>query len=78
MELGVVGGTKTANRTTTAIAGISDQCVRIGEGAMAGKNSAFTKPIVPLNTVAGPSARVIGVNDRGMERWGRGPEPSGE
>lgn len=50
------------------------QRVHIGEGSMVGMNSAVTEDVEPWTTVVGSPAKAIGLNVRGMEQWGRGPE----
>jgi UDP-N-acetylglucosamine acyltransferase len=50
------------------------QHVNIGEGAMIGMNSTVLRDVDPWATVVGSPAKVIGVNEKGMERWGRIPD----
>jgi len=61
---------------TLGIGASVHQRVVIGEGAMVGMNAAVTTDVEPWNTVVGSPARSIGLNTKGMEIWGRGPEPA--
>jgi UDP-N-acetylglucosamine acyltransferase len=75
----ILGGHVVVGDFATLGLGVSvHQRLTIGEGAMVGMNAAVTKDVEPWNTVVGSPARSIGLNTKGMEIWGRGPERAAE
>lgn len=64
------------NYATLGIGATVHQRMAIGEGAMIGMNSAVISNVAPWTTVVGSPAVKIGLNTKGMERWGRRPPSS--
>lgn len=58
------------NNVNMGLANVVHQRTNIGTGAMLGMNSTITKHIPPYCTIVGSPARILGLNNRGLERIG--------